>query len=125
MNFALKLFPDEHRTFIDILLLKSKQNEFDVLTLGNKILYIETLRMYQRKVQNRILSHWNKPRKEFAVTFKPYAADLITDFIYTGSAHYNPHTQNLALIMWTQYRMHCHNANNYLTNLQKQIDVEQ
>jgi len=121
MNFTLKLFPDEHKAFIEILLLKSRSTEFDRLTLGNKIMYIETIRTYQRKVETKILARWNKPRKEITVTFKPLAAELITDFIYTGCHYYNDHVKNLARILQRNYQSHSTDANLYLTNLQKQL----
>lgn len=121
MNFTLKLFPDEHKAFIEILLVKSKSDEFDALTLGNKILYIETVKMYRNKVEAKILTRWNKPRKEFPVTFKPFAAELIVNFIYTGCHYYNDHIKNLARILQDKFHAHTTDANLYLTNLQKQL----
>lgn len=123
MNFTIKLFPDEHKSFIEILLLKSTQDEFQRLTTGKKILYIETLRKYQIKVENRILSHYNKPRKEFSVSFKPYAAELLVEFLYSGSAHYTDYLQNLARIVNDKLHAQETNTNFYLTQIQKQINA--
>lgn len=121
MNFTFRFFPDEHQQLLQLLLLKSQQDKFQALTLGNKILYLETVNRYQNKLQRRILTHWNKKRREFSVSFKPYEAELIIDFIYDGSAHYPEQLLNVARILQRTIQKQNHDANHFLTQLQNQI----
>lgn len=124
MNFKIKLFPDEHQAIINVLMAKMQSQQFVDLELGNKILYLESLRGYQSKVHNRIIADWKKTRREFSVSFKPYAAELLVKTIYEGSHHYNEHVRNIARILQNQMKHHAENANHYLSQLQNQLNHE-
>ena len=98
--------------------------EFLDLEIGKKILYIETLRKYQLRVERRTMTLWNKPRKKFTVSFKPYAAEIIVHFIYNGCHYYNDHTRNLSRDLNNQFSYYSHNADHYLKKKKKQLNLE-
>lgn len=123
MKFTLKLYPNEHKAIVELLLHKMNMQEFDRMNVGEKILYMQTLQSYQQRLQTQTVNRWNKPRKQISISFKLYEANQIVDVIYFGSYGYNDHLQNLARIINQQFHEHSINANHFLTTLKKQLDV--
>lgn len=122
MNVKVELYLSEHTTLLEMLTKKLTSSTFNDYSLSQRLIYIEGLRSYRRKIENKLLQP-PKKKRAVSVSIKTYQICTMTEMLQFGSlALYGSYEMNIIRQVCASVDKQCVNFEHHLKQGLLQIE---